>query len=312
MLLDDNKESSMKPMRSVLFVPGHRGTWVDKALAAGADGVILDLEDSVPADLKGEARAEVARSVTRLYETDCRAGVYVRVNALDTGIAGDDIAAVVVPGLDGLSLPKTFGPEDIIRFDALVTHFERKNGVEPGSVEFIVNLETAEAYASCEQMAKASPRVATLFAGTARDADVSRSIGFQFTPEGRETLYLRSRAVLAARAAGLEFPLVGVWQDLADPDGARRFSEQNRELGFRGQVLIHPSHIAVTNEVFSPSKPEVEFYEGMIAAFEKAEAAGAAAVLYEGMHVDYAHIKTAREVLAYSSLIAERGDAAAN
>ena len=296
----------MKPLRSLLFVPGHRGSWVEKALAAGVDGLILDLEDSVPEGLKVDARAEVVRSVGRLRESGSGVGVYVRVNALDTGLSGDDIAAVVVPGLDGLSLPKTYGPEDIIRFDALVTHFELKNGVAPGSVEFICNLETAEAYASCERMAVASPRVVTLFAGTARDADVSRSIGFQFTPGGSETLYLRSRAVLAARAAGLEFPLVGVWQDLADPEGARRFSEQNRSLGFRGQVLIHPSHVAVANEVFSPSKFEVDFYAGMIAAFERAEAGGAAAVVYEGMHVDYAHIKTAREVLAFSELLGDR------
>jgi citrate lyase subunit beta/citryl-CoA lyase len=276
---------------------------VEKAVAAGVDGLILDLEDSVPEALKADARAEVARSIVRLRESGSPVGVYVRVNALDTGLSGDDIEAVVIPGIDGLSLPKTFGPDDIIRFDALVTHFERKNGVAPGTVEFICNLETAEAYASCEQMAVASPRVATLFAGTARDADVSRSIGFQFTPAGLETLYLRSRAVLAARTAGLEFPLVGVWQDLADPEGARRFSEQNRELGFRGQVLIHPSHVAVANEVFSPSQFEVKFYAGMIAAFEEAEADGAAAVVYEGMHVDYAHIKTARDVLAYAKAL---------
>jgi citrate lyase subunit beta/citryl-CoA lyase len=293
----------VKPLRSLLFVPGHRGSWVEKAVASGVDGLILDLEDSVPEGLKAEARAEVARSIARLHESGSPVGVYVRVNALDTGLSGDDIEAVVVPGLDGLSLPKTFGPEDIIRFDALVTHFERKNGVAPGAVEFICNLETAEAYASCEQIAVASPRVATLFAGTARDADVSRSIGFRFTPAGLETLYLRSRAVLAARDAGLEFPLVGVWQDLADPEGARRFSEQNRDLGFRGQVLIHPSHVAVANEVFSPSQFEIKFYAGMIAAFEEAEAGGAAAVVYEGMHVDYAHIKTARDVLAYAEAL---------
>jgi citrate lyase subunit beta/citryl-CoA lyase len=274
-------------------------------LASGVDGLILDLEDSVPEDLKADARSEVASSIARLHDAGTQAGVYVRVNALDTGLSGDDIEAVLVPGLDGLSLPKTFGPEDIVRFDALVTHFELKNSLEPGSIEFICNLETAEAYATVEKMAGASPRVATLFAGTARDADVSRSIGFQFTPGGQETLYLRSRAVLAARAAGLEFPLVGVWQDLSDPEGARKFSEQNRDLGFRGQVLIHPSHVAVANEVFSPSKFEVDFYTGMIAAFEEAEAQGAAAVVYEGMHVDYAHIKTAREVLAYSELLNE-------
>ena len=293
----------MKPMRSLLFVPGHRGSWVEKAVASGVDGLILDLEDSVPVDLKGEGRAEVARSISRLRENGVDLPVYVRLNPLDTGLSGDDIEAVAIPGLTGFALPKLFGPEDVIRYDALVTHFEARNGVEAGTIEFICNLETAESYAACEQLATASPRVVTLFAGTARDADVSRSIGFTFTPGGAETLYLRSRAVLACRANGLDFPLVGLWQDLADPDGARRFSEQNRELGFRGQVLIHPSHVAVANEVFSPSAFEVDFYAGMIAAFEKAEADGAAAVLYEGMHVDYAHIKTAREVLAYAELI---------
>jgi len=293
----------MRPLRSLLFVPGHRGSWVEKAVKSGVDGLILDLEDSVPANLKAEAREEVARSITRLAESGSKVGVYVRLNSLDTGMSGDDIEAVAIPGLDGFVLPKTYGPEDIVRFDALVTHFEARNGVEAGTIEFICSLETAEAYANCEKIAVASPRVATLFAGTARDADISRSIGFQFTPNGHETLYLRSRAVLAARSNGLEFPLVGVWQDLADPEGARNFSVQNRELGFRGQVLIHPSHVEVANEVFSPSKFEVGFYEGMITAFEKAEAEGAAAVLYEGMHIDYAHIKTAREVLEYNRLL---------
>jgi citrate lyase subunit beta / citryl-CoA lyase len=296
----------VKPLRSLLFVPGHRGTWVEKGVASGADGLILDLEDSVPADLKGQARAEVARSITRLREAGAQIGLYVRLNALDTGMAGDDIEVVTLRGLDGFVLPKTFGPDDIVWFDALVTLFEARNGVKAGTLEFICSLETAEAYAACEEIAVASPRVATLFAGTARDADVSRSVGFQFTAGGQETLYLRSRAVLAARSHGLEFPLVGVWQDLADPEGARQFSAQNRELGFRGQVLIHPSHVKVANDVFSPSKSEVDFYVSMIAAFEEAEARGAAAVRYEGMHIDYAHVKTAREVLEYSRLLDSR------
>ncbi|MBC9226481.1 CoA ester lyase [Aeromicrobium sp. 636] len=293
----------MKPVRSLLFVPGHRGTWVEKAIAKGADGLILDLEDSVPNDLKAEGRAEVARSIKRLHENGSDVSVYVRLNPLDTGLTGDDIEAVAKPGLTGFALPKLMGRDDIITYDALVTHFEAKNGVEPGTIEFIANLETAESYAACEEIAKASPRMATLFAGTARDADVSRSIGFTFTPGGEETLYLRSRAVLACRAAGLDFPLVGIWQDLADPEGARNFAIKNRELGFRGQVLIHPSHIEIANEVFSPSDFEIEFFKGMIATFEEAEARGVAAVLYEGMHIDYAHVKTAREVLAYANTL---------
>jgi citrate lyase subunit beta / citryl-CoA lyase len=287
----------MRPMRSILFVPGHREGWPAKGVAAGADGLILDLEDSVPLSLKAEARAVVANSIRSLAAGPRKVGVYVRPNALETGMAGDDIEAVAIEGLDGFAIPKIYTPEDVIRFDALVTHYERRNGVAPGSIEFIVNLETAQAYASCEALIKASPRVATLFPGVGKDADVSRSIGFDFTPDGMETLYLRSRALLAMRAAGIEHPLVGLWQDLKDPEGARRFAIQNRQIGFRGQVLIHPSHIALCNEIYAPSKEDAAFYRGMIEAFEEAEARGIAAVSYEGHHIDYAHVKTARQVL---------------
>src|SRR5918912_599751 len=143
-------EFPMKPTRSMLFVPGHRKGWAEKAVAAGTDAVILDLEDSVPQDMKAETRHIVADTIRDLARNHPHVGVYVRLNSL----------------------------------------------------------ETAQAYADCENMIKASPRCATLFAGTARDADVSRSIGFEFTPDGLETLYLRSRAVLATRAAGKNFPIV--------------------------------------------------------------------------------------------------------
>lgn len=132
----------------------------------------------------------------------------------------------------------------------------------------------------------------------------SSSIGFQFTPLGLETLYLRSRALLAVRASGRQFSWVGLWQDLKDPEGARAFAIQNRQLGFTGMVAIHPSHIAIANEVFMPSAQDVAFYTGMIETFEKAEAQDIAAVLYEGQHIDYAHVKTAREVLALHKSLA--------
>lgn len=288
----------MRPMRSILFVPGHREGWAAKAVAKGVDGVILDLEDSVPSNLKEEGRRVTAASIRALASGGRRVGVYVRLNAMETGMTGDDLESVAIEGLDGVVLPKNYGERDIIACDALISHYERRNGVKPGTIEILISLETAQAYSACERMIAASPRVATLFAGIAKDADVSRSIGFQMTGQGLETLYLRSRAVLATRAAGLQFPIVGVWQDLNDPEGARRFAEQNRQLGFTGQVLIHPSHIDVVNEVFTPSAQDVTFYTGMIEAFDRAEAQGIAAVLYEGQHIDYAHIKTARQVLA--------------
>jgi citrate lyase subunit beta/citryl-CoA lyase len=297
----------MKFTRSLLFVPGHRKGWATKAVATGVDAVILDLEDSVPYGLKVEARDIVAETVKDLARNSPHVGVYIRLNSLDTGMTGDDLEKVAIAGANGFLPPKTFGERDIVGLDALVTHFERRNGVAPGTFEFILSLETAQAYAECEKMIGASSRCATLFAGTARDADVSRSIGFEFTAEGLETLYMRSRAVLATRAAGKDFPIVGIWQEIKDLDGARRFSEQNKKLGFKGQVLIHPSHVAIANEVFTPSPSDVAFYQGMIEAFEKAEAAGLAAINYEGHHIDYAHVKTARQVVALYDDLKARG-----
>jgi citrate lyase subunit beta / citryl-CoA lyase len=294
----------MRPMRSILFVPGHREGWPAKAVAAAADGLLLDLEDSVPTNLKAQGRELTAASIRSLAGGSRKVGVYVRLNAIETGMTGDDLEKVAIPGLDGVLPPKNYCPRDIVACDALISHFERRNGVAPGTIEIVVSLETAQAYASCEDILAASPRVATLFAGTAKDADVSRSIGFPFTPEGLETLYLRSRALLAVRAAGRQFSWVGLWQDLKDPEGARRFAVQNRQLGFTAMVAIHPSHVAIANEVFAPSEQDVVFYRGMIEAFENAEAQGIAAVLYEGQHIDYAHVKTAREVIAMHQVFA--------
>ncbi len=296
----------MKPTRSLLFVPGHRKGWAEKAVASGADAVILDLEDSVPMDMKAETRHMVAETIRELANNHPHVSVYVRLNALETGMTGDDLEVVAIEGCDGFLPPKTYGARDVVSMDALVTHFERRNGVAPGTLEFVLSLETAQAYADCENMIKASPRCATLFAGTARDADVSRSIGFEFTPEGLETIYLRSRAVLATRAAGKNFPIVGLWQDLKDIDGAWTFARQNKQLGFRGMVAIHPSHVAIANEVFSPSSSDVSFYQGMIDAFEAAVEKGLAAIDYEGMHIDYAHVKTAHEVIGLHAALQER------
>lgn len=288
----------MRPMRSLLFVPGHREDWPEKAVASGVDGIILDLEDSVPTDVKPSARDMVAKAIARLAKGPRKVGVYVRINALETGLAGDDIEKVVIPGLDGIVPPKIYGERDIVALDALISHYEHRNGVASGTIELIPTLETAQGYAVCEKLLEASPRMATLSAGTARDADVSRAVGFEFTPAGLETLYLRSRVVLGVRASGRDWPLVGIWQDLNDIEGARFFAEQNRQLGFRGQLCIHPSHVKIVNEVFTPSEQDLLFYRGMISAFDEAERAGIAAVSYEGHHIDYAHVKTAKEVLA--------------
>jgi citrate lyase subunit beta / citryl-CoA lyase len=293
----------VRPYRSLLFVPAHKDTWVAKALAAGPDAVILDLEDAVPDAEKPRAREVLADSIAEARRTDAGVGIFVRPNSWESRAFAPDLEAAVVPGLDGLLLPKLYGEADVLRFDAVLTYLELQAGIAEGAVELIATLETAESLDACERIARA-PRVVSMLGATARDADVQRAVGYRWTAEGLETLYLRSRVVLACRAAGLSHPVCGLWQDLRDLDGLARFAAANRDLGYRGQVLIHPSHVERVNEVFTPTQEEVAFYRGMIRAFEEAEAAGSAAVDYEGQHVDRAHYLTARETVAFAEGLA--------
>jgi len=288
----------MKPYRSMLFVPGHKSSWAEKAVASGADAIILDLEDSVPESEKDVARRVVRDSLERLLAAGVTADIWVRPNSHDSGLLGADLEAIVVPGLRGLYLPKVIDAREVVEVAAVLSHIEQREGLEVGQVGLIPSFETAVSMAHCEEIAAASPRVATLVGGTGPNADVGRELGFEFTVDGLETLYLRSRIILAARSNGLHHPLAGVWQDIADLDGFRRFAAANRGLGFRGMVCIHPSHVPISNEMFAPDAETVDYYRRMIVAFRDAEAAGSAAVDFEGRMIDIAHLKTAEDVVA--------------
>ncbi|MEV6062892.1 CoA ester lyase [Nocardia asteroides] len=293
----------MKPYRSMLFVPGHKAAWADKGVASGADALILDLEDSVPPADKVAARDTVAATIDRLTAEGVRPDLWVRANPDETGLLSGDLEAVVRPGLTGLFLAKIYDARDIVRLDAVLSHIERLRGIPDGTVGLFVCFETAQSMADCEAIAAASPRVASLLGATGPNADAGRELGIEFTAEGLETLYMRSRIVLAARSNGLEHPMVGVWQDIRNVDGCRRFCEDNRRLGYRGLVAIHPLHVAVANEVFAPSADAVDEARRLIAAFEQAQAGGSAAVDFEGQHVDIAHVKTARALIALAESV---------
>ncbi|TDD82144.1 CoA ester lyase [Saccharopolyspora karakumensis] len=295
----------MRPYRSVLFLPGHRTTWVDKALRANADAIVLDLEDSVPSGEKVAAREAVADSIRRVRESGSEVGLFVRVNPLDTRLTGGDLEEVVVPGLTGVFAPKIERSTDVLRYDALLDHFEERNGVS--GLEYIVPVETVRAIHDCLEIATASPRVGAMIGPTAEHADIAKAVGYEWTPEGTETLYHRSRILLACREAGIH-ALTGLWEDLANLDGLREFAARGRQLGFRGVIAIHPSHVAAINEVFSPSTEDVEFYQGLVEAYEKARAEGTGALRYRGLHIDKAHYDKAVEWLARAEAIAGNGE----
>lgn len=294
----------MHPYRSVLFVPGHKPDWADKAVAAGADCIVLDLEDSVPVDGKPGARKVVRDSLDRLRDQHPGLGLFVRPNALATRLAGADLEAVVCPALTGLFTPKVNDASDVIRWETLIDWFEARNGAS--GLEMIVPVEMVDAITNCFEIAAASRRVGAMIGPTSEHADIARAVGYRQSPEGSETLYLRSRILLACRQHSLH-ALTGLWEDLDDLDGLRRFADYGLQLGFRGQVVIHPSHVPVVNDVFTPSDEEVAYYEELVATMERAAADGQGAVRFRGQHIDLAHADKARDWLAHARLVRGEG-----
>jgi citrate lyase subunit beta/citryl-CoA lyase len=284
-----------KPLRTELFVPGNKEDWMRKAPRYGADALILDLEDSVPPEEKTEARHLVRRMLEELGAAGQT--LIVRVNRLETGLTGDDLEAVTCPHLYCVMLPKVQGPEDVVEVDVLLKFFERRAGMELGKVFIDPALESAQGITKAHDIATASPRVAHMCAGGGKGGDTARSVGYQWTPEGMETLYLRSKALVDSRAAGVPYPLTGGWMDIHDLDGLRRAAQQAKRLGYTGMNLIHPSHVPVVNEVFTPTAEEIAQWQGLIGAMEQRRSQGGAAVTYQGDMVDIAHEETARVML---------------
>ena len=292
----------MKPYRTVISVPGHKPSWFDKAVAAGADCLCLDLEDSVPSAAKDDARSAIRDAVGRISRDHPRVGLFVRPNALGTGETGQDLEAVIVPGLTGVFAPKVGSPIDVHKYDALVDYFERRNGAQ--GIEYILPVETIQGIQNCEQIALASPRVGALIGPTAEHADIARAVGYEWTPDGNESRYHRTRILLAARAAGVH-PLTALWERIRDLSGLETFTIDSRRMGFRGQIVLHPTHVPVVNRVYTPEASRIDFYRGLLKAYQDAETAGLGAVMYGDVHIDKAHADKATEWLAHVGTLAD-------
>ncbi len=284
----------MRPVRSFLFVPGNKASWIEKSVTAKADALILDLEDSVPPDQKVEARGVVQSKLAFLAERGQR--TWVRINRSPHLYDFDDMMAVVSPEVEGIFISKPCGPEDVDTAASMLAEVEWRKGLPVGSTKIIPLLETARSLQFAYEIGLRE-RVPFLVGATAKNADVARALGTIWTPGGRETAYLKSRIVMAARAAG-KLPIGGVWQQVHDLEGLRQSSQLDRELGMSGELSLHPSNVAILNEIYSPSPEQVAFYKGMIAALDQAQAQGRASCVYDGEHIDIAHVKTAREIIA--------------
>ena len=288
--------AKVRPLRTSMYVPGNKEDWMRKAPQYGSDALIFDLEDSVPVPDKEEARVLVRKMLEELGGE--KPTITVRVNRLETGLTGDDLEAITCPQLYGVLLPKVESSADVVEVDNLLSYFERKAGMEVGSVFVDPGLETAQSIRQSYEIATASPRIAHMGGSGGKGGDTSRSIGFQWTPEGLETLYLKSKVLIDVRSAGVPYPMSGGWFDIHDLEGLRSLAVQLRQLGYTGMHLIHPSHVPVVNEVFSPTSEDVRHWQGLVKAMEEMRATGGAAITFGGDMVDIAHEETARTMLA--------------
>lgn len=281
--------------RSYLYAPGSRPEVMRKGLQAGADAVILDLEDAVAPDAKAAARVEVATVLDDIAAggTGVTGGVHVRVNRDGDGYRSDDLDAAVRPGLDALRLPKVESADAVAAVAAHLDDLERARGLPAGHVRLYPTVESAQGIAVVPAVATA-PRVARFAFGT---SDLLADLGIaDETPWS--TLYLRSELVLHSRLAGIGPPVDSVHTDLDDGAGLCDSARYAASLGFHGKSLIHPRQLAVVHQVFTPSGPALERARRIVAALREAEAAGCGAVTLDGEFVDAAIVARARALLA--------------
>ena len=283
--------------RSMLYVPGHKLDWMLKSEKYGADAYIYDLEDSVAIEAKQAAREAVAKAVGVLKDKPF--GRFVRLNGWRTGEILRDLLAVIVQGLDGVILAKTEDPEDITALDLVISELERERNIPVGSVEITPLTETAISIYKLYDICMASPRVkrtcnvGQIFNG----GDGFRALGVTVNENGDEILYFDAYSIIQSRAAGITNIMGGMSSKIGDLDLVRRMSERAKRMGATGARAIHPSHVAVLNEVYSPSVASVEEARETLKLMAAAISRGDAAIQFKGRMVDYAHVRSALELL---------------
>ena len=257
---------------SYLFVPGNRPERFDKACAAGAGAVIIDLEDAVPASERSKARMAVEAWVNPAHP------VVLRINGVTTEWFRDDVTCARMPGIQAIMLPKTEGVEHLRRVEELLGQ----------TIPILPLIENAQGFANALEIAR-DRAVHRLIFGS---LDFQLDVGIPGDQE--ELLYFRSRLVLISRLAGLQPPVDGISTAIDNPEVLRADTLRGRRLGFGGKLCIHPKQIPIVNECFRPTEAEIAWARKVVAA---ADASRGAAVALEGQMVDRPVIAKAERIL---------------
>lgn len=294
--MTNQSSAAARPRRSVLYMPGSNARALEKGRALPADGLILDLEDSVAPEAKIEAREQIASALDAGGYGEREIGI--RSNALDTDWGVDDLKAIAKMKGHAAVLPK-------VETAAAVQHAADILDAAGAPDDFAIwcMMETPLGILNAREIAFAHPRVGCLVMGT---SDLAKDLRCRHTPDRLPFLYALEACILAARAAGIAI-LDGVHLDLSDDAGFRASCEQGRDIGMDGKTLIHPKTIGIANEVFAPSEDEVAWSRKIIAAHAEAAAAGKGVVVVDGKLVENLHVAEAERLVAMADAIAARG-----
>ncbi len=297
----------MRLRRCELSTPGSNERMIEKALGTNADLVFLDLEDSVAPNQKVEARAKVIEALRTLdWGKKTRA---VRINSIESEYAYQDVIELVERAgqyLDIIIIPKVKSGRDVFWVDTLLTQIETRLRLER-RIGLEVLIEEVQALINVEEITRSSPRLEAIIFGP---GDFSASQGVRMNTIGGGISsypgdiwhYARSKIVVAARAAGID-AVDGPYADFRNSEGYREEAMRSATMGFVGKWAIHPSQIDLANEIYSPTRDEVERARRLEAAYARAEAEGLGAVTFEGVMIDAASVRIIRNIIEKAKLI---------
>ncbi|AXE98914.1 MULTISPECIES: HpcH/HpaI aldolase/citrate lyase family protein [Paraburkholderia] len=282
-------------MRSKLFVPASRPELFAKALASAADALSFDLEDAVSPERKPQARLALRDLLRESAVREHRKVLIVRVNALDTPFFSADLDAVVQPGLDYLNLPKPESADDVRAAAAALEQAEQANGVSV-PVRLLLNIESPKALRRAAELAAAHPRVAGLQLG----------LGDLFEPLGiarREQAAIQQAMFTLRIAAGEAnvFAYDSAFANIKDEAGFRAEAQLAHAMGFLGKSCIHPSQIALANDVFRPSDADIAHAVRVVEAARDAQSKGLGAYVVDGRMIDPPFFERARALVQHAA-----------
>ncbi len=285
-------------MRSLLFVPADAGPKLDKAMASGADAVIIDLEDSISPERKQHARAACLEYLKSAQQKPQRPRLLVRINGLDTGMTDADLAAIVPGKPDAILFPKAEGGESLVHLDAKLTAQEAIAGVTEGSIKVLAqNVESSLGLFLAGTFRGVSQRLIGMTWGP---EDLSAELGAEANRDAQGILtepYRLARSICLFGAAAAKVQAIEtIYPDFRNTEGLRRETLDSRRDGFTGRLAIHPAQVPVINEVYTPSAEQIEKAKAVIAAF--AAQPGAGAVGIDGKMYDRPHLVRAQRLLA--------------